>query len=114
MKVARPKGNILFDLQRLSLAMALILLPGCLLHLSTDMDLEAAIERTSYWLIPGFAYIYFKSRSISAFHRVLVFLLPFGRWHSSGIVVFCWFWPLSIPLFQRFNRRLDRSIDEAQ
>ena len=74
----------------------------------------AAIERTSYWLIPGFAYIYYKSRSLTAFHRFLVFLLPFGRWHSSGIVVFCWFWPLSIALFHRFNRRLDRSMKGAE
>ena len=106
--------NHLFDVQRLAPAMALILLPGCILHLATDMDLETAIERTSYWLIPGFVYIYYKSRSLTAFHWFLVFLLPFGRWHSSGIVVFCWFWPLSIALFHRFNRRLDRSMKGAE
>lgn len=97
----------LFQAKRTALAFSLILLPGTVLHLIAGYPLFEAISATSIWLVPGLTYIFLNCRTPATIQRLLVFLLPFGRMHSSGIVTFCWLWPLSIPMFRRFNRRLD-------
>ncbi len=99
--------NTLFQAKRTTLAFSLILLPGTLLHLLAGYPLFDAISVTSIWLFPGLVYLFLNCRTTASVHRLLVFLLPFGRMHSSGIVAFCWLWPLSIPMFRRFNRHLD-------
>ena len=86
--------NRLFNFKRTALALSLILLPGCVLH-------------WTLWLVPGLAYLYLFCSSLAAVQRLLVFLLPFGRMHSTGFVAFCWLWPITIPMFWRFNKRLD-------
>lgn len=99
--------NALFQAKRTALAFSLILMPGTALHLLSGYPLFDAISATSIWLVPGLAYLFLFCRTKAAILRLLVFLLPFGRMHSSGIVTFCWLWPVSIPMFRRFNRRLD-------
>lgn len=101
--------HTLFQFKRTALAFSLILLPGTVLHWISGYPLFDAISVTSMWLIPGLLYLFLNCRTLHAIHRLLVFLLPFGRMHSSGIVTFCWLWPISIPMFRRFNRRLDSS-----
>lgn len=98
--------NTLLQAKRTNLAFSLILLPGTLLHLPAGYPLFDAISVTSIWLVPGLVYLFLNCRTTASVHRLLVFLLPFGRMHS-GIVAFCWLWPLSIPMFRRFNRHLD-------
>lgn len=102
----------LFRVTRTALALSLTLLPGCIFHLATGSPLSDAISTTTIWLIPGLVYLYLHCKTIGALHRLLVFLLPFGRLHSPGIVIFCWLWPVSIPVFLRFNRRLNRSCND--
>ena len=104
--------NSLFKAQRTALAFSLILLPGTILHWISGYALIDAISITTIWLIPGLSYIFFSCRTLPAIHRLLVFLLPFGRMHSSGMIVYCWMWPLSIPLLRRFNRRLDNASQQ--
>jgi hypothetical protein len=102
----------LFRITRTALALSLTLLPGCIVHLATGSPLTDAISTTTIWLIPGLVFLYHHCRTIGALHRLLVFLLPFGRLHSPGIVIFCWLWPVSIPVFLSFNKRLDRSSND--
>lgn len=104
--------QIMFKAQRTALAFSLIFLPGTILHWLTNYPLFEAISVTTIWLIPGLSYIYFNCRTLPAIHRLLVFLLPFGRMHSPGLVVFCWLWPISIPLLRRFNRRRDSASQQ--
>lgn len=99
--------HALFKIKRTALAFSLILLPGTVLYWISGYPLFDAISVTSIWLIPGLLYLFLHCRNQRAVHRLLVFLLPFGRMHSSGIVAFCWLWPISIPMFRHFNRRLD-------
>lgn len=104
--------HTLFQFKRTALAFSLILLPGTVLHWITGFPLFDAISATSMWFIPGLLYLFLNCRCKRAIHRLLVFLLPFGRMHSSGIVTFCWLWPIAIPMFRRFNCRLDRTSSQ--
>ena len=99
--------NRLFNFKRTALALSLILLPGCVLHWFSSFSLVDAISLSTLWLVPGLAYLYLFCSSLAAVQCLLVFLLPFGRMHSTGFVAFCWLWPITIPMFWRFNKRLD-------
>ena len=106
---AKGWGERLFHLQRLSLALSVVMLPGCVITWATNSPLLDAISLSVIWLVPGLAYLYLCCSTLPALHRLLVFLLPFGRMHSTGLITFCWLWPLSIPLFRKFNRLLDEA-----
>ena len=102
--------SVVFEVQRMLLAMSLIVLPACLANLVAGCSLTNALAGSCLWISPGMMFVRHHCRSPRAIHRLLVFLLPFGRYVSSGVIVFCWFWPIAIPLLHRFNRRLDKDI----
>ncbi len=100
--------SVLFEIQRMLLAMSLILLPACLANLIAGYSLANSLGVSCLWIFPGMMFVRHHCRTSRAIHRLLVFLLPFGRFVSSGVVVFCWLWPIAIPMLLRFNRHLDR------
>ena len=98
--------DVLFELKRMLLAMSMIFLPACLANLA-GYSLLNGLRMSCFWIIPGVIFVLAHCRSPQATHRLLVFLLPFGRFVSSGVIVFCLFWPITIPLLYRFNKRLN-------
>ncbi len=102
--------SALFEVQRMLLTMSLIVLPACLANLFAGCSFANVLAASCVWLFLGMMFVRRYCRSPRAIHRFLVFLWPFGRFVSSGAIVFCWFWPIAIPLLLRFNRRLDREI----
>lgn len=97
----------LYQMARMLTAFSVTVFPGCVIHLLSDIPLLEAISASTTWLVPCLAYFYFACRSRLAVMRLIVFLLPFGRLNSFGLMSFCWLWPIAIPMFIQFNRRLD-------